>query len=146
MSHGTRIYVAGASKEMDRAKAAMRDLEASGFVITLDWTQQIEAVGKPDSELTGAELIPHAVADLAAVAGASIFLLLHPENESTGAWTELGYALRCRNERAASRGRGDQLEILISGGRRGIFWSLADKHFPNDAAAVWYLRGRVGVP
>jgi hypothetical protein len=137
-----KVYIAGSSREIERARSAMAAVRVMGHIITHDWTADLDAVGRPDHELSREECQPYAIRDLEAVASAEVFLFLHPVTESTGAWTELGYALRCRNDRYVLGRPPPRPTIIVAGGRRGIFWSLADYNVVDDTAALELLRVR----
>lgn len=91
-----KIYVAGASKELDRARRVMARLRESGHEITEDWTVPVAEKGAmpatKDARMAAAD------ADIAGVYLADLFILLHPAPgvSTTGAWFELGlwYGLR----------------------------------------------------
>jgi hypothetical protein len=87
------IYVAGGSKEAAKVAAYIARLEAEGFEITYDWTQEVLKSTKLDHELSLEERQAIARIDLTAVRVASIFWCLLPEQNSIGASIELGAAL-----------------------------------------------------
>jgi hypothetical protein len=95
----TSIYVAGASKETDRAKHVIARCRELGLTITMDWTKGIEDA-RAKGYATDADCPPQvrleaARADFNGVANADVFLLLVPAKRhgSLGAWIELGIAL-----------------------------------------------------
>lgn len=89
-----RVYVAGASKELDRAKAVIATLREAGYTITFDWVEEVERVGDANPADPGVRLMS-AHKDVDGVQSADVFVLLHPglENNSTGCWFELGLAI-----------------------------------------------------
>lgn len=88
-----KIYLAAASKEIDRAKHVMKSLRASGHTITHDWTVEVEKYKDtiPSNEI----LTECAEADFQGVFLADSLVLLSPEiqNITVGAWVELGMAI-----------------------------------------------------
>lgn len=134
-----KVYVAGASKEIARCKAAMAAVRELGHEVTYDWTADIEAAAGPDETLDRAHLAQVAIEDLRGVKRARLFWLLLPEGDSTGAWTELGYALGLGVDYHA-----DRPAIIVSGQRRrSCFWTLADHVFDTDGEAREWIRWAV---
>jgi hypothetical protein len=88
-----KVYVAGASKEPERVRRAMNAVLAEGWELTHDWLAEIERVGSANDGLTLAQRCDSATRDLRAIREADMVWLLAPENDSTGAWVELGYVL-----------------------------------------------------
>jgi nucleoside 2-deoxyribosyltransferase len=123
-----RIYVAGASKEPQRVRWAMDGVRDLGCELTLDWLAVIDAAGAANEGLNDAERRKYARADLAAVRCADLVWLLAPDNASTGAWVELGYAVACG------------VPIVVSGRARTrcIFASLGAE-FDEDIDALAYV-------
>lgn len=133
-----RIYVAGASKEPERVRAAMTAVQMHGHTLTLDWLAEIEAAGAANEGLSDDDRRRYAEADLCAVANADVVWLLAPEAPSAGCWVELGYAMAWR-----------PLRIVVSGPARErcIFAALADVEVDDDAEALraicaWAGEGR----
>ncbi len=88
------IYVAGASKELDRCKHWIKALADEGFRITCDWTKAVEKYGSQGDGLTDPELRMFARQDLRGVDEAHVLWVLAPQQSpSKGAWIEFGYAL-----------------------------------------------------
>lgn len=124
-----KIYVAGASAELELCKRYMQKLREAGFTITHDWTAEIEKnAGKTDKDLTWAEAREHANGDLAGVAASDLFWLMvpRPPNASKGCWVELGYASSDKSKL-----------IYVSGAARGcIFLARADQLFEGGGIDV----------
>lgn len=80
---------------MERASRNMRAAEAKGFRVTLDWVQQIQAVGCPNPVAAPrADRARWSLDDLEAVESADVIWLLAPEiGSGRGAFVEFGYAL-----------------------------------------------------
>lgn len=123
-----RIYIAGASAERERVRAALAYVRSLGAVVTFDWLAEIERVGTalPLDALTAER---SALADLRAIHEADVVLLLVPAAGviTTGAWAELGYAL--------AKG----VPVITSGDeahRRCLFGALATYGGTNDEAAA----------
>jgi hypothetical protein len=110
-----RIYVAGASSEIERARRVIAALRAEGHEITFDWTVDFEA----NETLLDVQRGAYADADFQGVSMANrvVLLIPAPPNLTQGAWWEGGVA--------------DALEIpIIASGRpehraKNIFLSHA---------------------
>jgi hypothetical protein len=130
-----KVYVAGASSERnERAKHVMAALKAAGYVITHDWTTSVDMNCGPDHQpiVDDATLTKCAEDDYLGVVVADIFVLLAPQNASTGAWVELGIAL----------GKLGPARIYIAGDiSKCIFALLIPKHhrFATDVQLIEYL-------
>ncbi len=130
------VYIAGASKEIERAEWARASLAEHGIPIAYDWMAEIRKHGEAEiSDLI--ETYQIARREIAAVCGAAAIWVLWPSTgiHSTGLHTELGAALAAPSHPL----------VLISGpgARRGPFWTLG-KNFDTDAEAVRILRGLYG--
>jgi ribosomal protein S27AE len=138
-----RIYVAGASKEPARVRAAMGAVVLLGWTLTLDWLAVIESVGAANEGLTDKQRRHHAREDLAAVDSAHVVWVLAPEGPSTGAWCELQRAIDLREFRPE---RSPSLIVSGPGRARCIFASLADLETDSDLDALAHIsrlsRGR----
>lgn len=89
------IYVAGASREIERAKRVMAMLREAGHTITFDWAAHIEKVehAAPTNFAIRAESATHDVSGvIEAWEDGGVLVLLHPAPgvPTVGAWTELG--------------------------------------------------------
>ena len=86
-----RIYVAGASVEVDRIEQYIAQIRAAGHEITFDWCAQLRRDPKPDA----AERRRLALACQIGVRAADAvwFVGPAPTSRSTGSWVELGIAL-----------------------------------------------------
>ncbi len=87
-----RVFVAGASAEAERVRAAMDRVEVEGWTLALDWLAAIEKEGTAN-DMPRAKRATYALIDWDAVRGADVLWLLAPHRPSTGAWVELGLAL-----------------------------------------------------
>lgn len=126
-----RIYVAGASAEIERCEAFIARLRAAGFEITFDWPAHIRKVGASNEGIDLATRKSSAEADIQAVRDAEWFVLLEPEEAKTiGAWVEMGVAIQAA------------IPVLWVGeGDRTIFSELADASVSNDENAFYFLMG-----
>ena len=92
-----RIYVAGASSNIDQIEHYIKKLQDAGWTISFDWTAPVRQVGdaSPDDPKIRRDA---ALADLQGVGTADVVWLLQPDatSTSTGAWVELGAALTRR--------------------------------------------------
>lgn len=140
------IYIAGSSRDLPRAKAAMHAAVGAGYRVLLDWTAAIEvemAKGRRDRDLSIEEQSRYAEDDLRAAVRADVFWLLVPREDapSVGCWVELGAALMTRR---IHRGLyGEQLVVASDPAgepaKFSIFTSLSDRRFTSDADAVQFL-------
>lgn len=133
-----KVYVAGSTGETHRAKAAMLFLDAAGFTITHDWTEDAEAEGvnggsgkptfaKPD------QCAGWAQEDLDAIDTASIVLFLGTNTfPARGMHVELGYAL--------ARGK----TVIWAGAQPSIFNYLYDVYCASDKEALRYMVNEYG--
>lgn len=129
-----RIYLAGASKELDLCEHWRDELRRVGFEITHDWMaicREPKYAGVPPEKIPRDERRHLAAYDLEGVARAEAFwLVVPPEGSlSIGMWVELGYALR-------SQQVGGNLCIAISGPWRSIFQDVV----PEDCVFEEHLR------
>lgn len=127
-----RLYIAGASAEIDMVAAYMKMARERGWAITFDWTRDVfeaRAAGVADSALSDDRRAALAVLDLEGVRLAdAVWLLVPPPGRSAGAWLELGYAISM------------QKRIVVSGDyRRSIFTSLASKCFEHHTEVLDFL-------
>ena len=134
-----KIYIAGASRELERARAAMDWCREQGFEVAHDWVADIDRVrvegGKSDGDLQLSEQMVFAIADLEAVESADVLWMLvpPPSKHTAGAWVELGVAWSAKTK------------IIVSGQHTWhLFCSLADQAFANDRAATRYLADAFG--
>jgi len=102
-----KLYVAGASKEIDMIEMYIKQLEESHINITHNWCKVIRS--KVDRVLSNEELIECALEDLRGVDVADGLWLMIPGSTSIGCYVELGYAIAIKRQ------------IIISG-----------KIFPNN--------------
>lgn len=127
------VYVAGASAEPERVRAAMNGVRAIGARVTCDWLAAIEAAGAANEDLTEEQRKHYALEDLAAVRSADVvWLLAPPRGGSAGAWVELGAALAWRSKYKGT------IAIIVSGAasKNSIFCALADYEYATDAEAL----------
>ena len=108
-----RVYAAGASAEIDRARRVIAALRAEGLEITFDWPADIdEAGGRANAGLTEEERVATADACLKAAHDCEVLLLLVPHARTCGAWTELGVAYACERTIVMS-GEADDFDVSI---------------------------------
>lgn len=129
-----RIYVAGSSKERERARRAMRAVREMGHAVSHDWLSVIERAGAANEGLSIEAQLRVAAGDLAAVDQSHLLWLLAPETESRGAWVEYGYALALG------------VQCIVSGPESGrsIFSRLAVAVLPSDDEAAEWIAGVEG--
>lgn len=141
-----RIYVAGASSEIERAERVIHFALGAGLVVTEDWPKVMRSQAGPDSTLHASALRPILQRCLDGVMAADALLLLLPNtgHATVGMWADLGYAL-------ALRDHGIRAPIVASRGLRGPIplpdtepvsgWArcFASAIVTTDEAAIRYL-------
>jgi hypothetical protein len=94
-----RVFVAGSSRDLERAELAHFRLRRAGITVTSDWTSHVRAARNrgvmSDAELDDAERAEACASNRRCLAESTHFLLLAPSPDapSRGAWVELGMAL-----------------------------------------------------
>jgi hypothetical protein len=150
-----RIYVAGASANIEQIEHYIKQLKEAGWAISFDWTVPVRTVGdaSPDDPKIRREA---ALADLEGVATSDVMWLVqpHPTSTSTGAWVELGAALRGREIYKAIHAAVAKhkipldwsfiplksVSVVASGSsKRCIFTDLADYRFQSDDDAFEFI-------
>lgn len=139
------IYIAGSSKERERARALMDWAHAQhNLVVTFDWERCIDEVQSKlpleDKHLPEDVQLDAANKDTAAVMKASILWLLIPRTESTGCHTELGIAIGVQKASWRSSAYRPQRIIASGVGKFNIFYTQADHRFVDDVDAQDWLR------
>jgi hypothetical protein len=153
-----RIYVAGASAQIELIENYLDALRLAGWSITVDWCAAVRAAGNVASPEDPAVRKGAALADLEGVATADVLWLVQPEGSSTstGAWVELGFGLAQRmnvtmaralggDESLASRLGANERpglpRIVVSGtSRKCIFSDLADYRFQSHDDALDFIK------
>jgi hypothetical protein len=117
-----KVYVAGSSKEIDRAEFWIKKLRGVGIVVTSTWPEVVRSVGQNNPhDRTVDQYKQWAEKDFGEVEAADVFWLHLPVTQTIGAYIELGYA-----HRAAKF-------IAMSGVHKPIFTpALASVHGEND--------------
>lgn len=91
-----KIYVAGSSRDLPRARAMMDALRARGHEIAFDWVAHIDrSGGRSNRGLNIIERFDASTMCLDGVRHAEVVALLIPADDAPGkgAWVELGYAI-----------------------------------------------------
>lgn len=122
-----RVYVAGSSAELQRAKQAMMSLRQFGHTVTHDWVTSVQLVGSANP--TGAthyDRLCWSQDDLDGIERADVFWLLYPCSPSFGAGVELGFAYSQRKH------------LVVSGAHllTSVFTALAQSCYPCDDDAL----------
>ena len=130
-----KIYIAGASAEIDVIEKFMGRLRAVGHEITHDWTKDVRAAGSASPNdsfirLSAAEKDRHGVI----VSQVTWIVQPSDASSSTGAWVELGIALGLQKVREAAP------MIVVSGSsQKCIFSDLADSRFDSHEDALAFI-------
>lgn len=127
-----KFYVAGASRQIERAERAMAALRAMGHDITEDWCAAIRAErarGVEDHELTQEQAAEYADRCIEGVKAADVLWVLLSDF-GAGMWVELGAGIV--TDRA----------ILVSGtATKGhVFRAKAHASFATDDEVLEYVR------
>lgn len=91
-----RVYVGGASSEIERVEAFIKRVRAAGHRVTFDWAQDIRSSGKPANVgMTHEERFAAWQACMEGVESADEVVILAPRSGRTtkGAWGEMGIAI-----------------------------------------------------
>jgi hypothetical protein len=134
-----RIYIAGASANIELHERFNREVIAAGWTITCDWCAAVRAAGNVASPDDPAVRREAALADLEGVATADVFWLVQPNptSTSTGSWVEIGFALGLRTKLE----RLGLPKIVVSGtSRKCIFADLADYRFQSHDDALEFIK------
>jgi hypothetical protein len=127
-----RIYVSGASNELDRARRAMRMLEARGARVAIDWTVEVERLahdGLTTASMTDTNAREAAELNTLALRSSDALLFLAPRGTSRDAWVELGVALEL----------GIDVAVAGSAARHSISTRLAPCFETDEDAITWLL-------
>lgn len=123
-----RLYVAGASAEIDAIEPRIARLRAAWAEITHDWVADVRAAGTANVGLTTDQRKRYAQTDLNGILRAEVVWLLVPSTLSKGCWIELGIAL------------GQYKRIVVSDDdEMSIFTALASEAFATHDEAEAYL-------
>lgn len=93
-----KIYIAGASAELETVQKYMQRVREAGWTVTHDWTAQVaesRSAGIDDTNITDEEAAEHATDDLVkgVTAADLLWLIVPPKGRSAGSWVEYGFAL-----------------------------------------------------
>jgi hypothetical protein len=144
-----KVYVAGASSEMERAEKWMAALRQTGIEVTSTWPEVIRKVAEAlklnpahaanPMDAPREDRAHWAITDLTEVAASTVFWLLLPTGKpSVGAYCELGYAIMVSAAAAQAHALGipgaPVYQLICSGAEASIFTALAE-HYPTDEEA-----------
>lgn len=117
------IYVAGATRDVERVRAVQGYCRTAGHTITFDWTAGIEAQTVSEASMFDEHARALAWRCLDGVRDAAVVVFCAPKYLPTrGAWVELGYAV------ALKRG----IVVLGEAGRQSIFCRLGHSFVRDD--------------
>lgn len=135
-----KVYVSGASAEIERAERWSKALRDAGIEVVSTWPEKIREAGVANPTDVEREVRAEMAAeDLMELEQATVVWLLLPNGTTShGAYTELGYALLLRDVRT------EGLHILASGTEQSIFTAMVD-HYPTDEDAFTVLDMANGV-
>ena len=128
-----KIYIAGASKELETAEKWIKECKDIGIEITHDWTLDILASFHDPTQYESPEKLRQcAQKDYEGVIHADVFWALSTEGLSRGLHTEAGVALK----------RGGNITV-VSGPdwRRNIFFYLFKYQFASHESAFELIKG-----
>lgn len=138
----TSIYIAGASRELDRVRPRVEAVDASPhFRITLNWVPLIDSFGGDSVDTRPqADRAKNAMDDIKAVVDADVVWFLLPKEQTKGMWAELGSALTMNllareKKLIVASWESPELVPLI----RPLFLEPVDMIYESDAEAVVFL-------
>lgn len=130
----TKVYLAGASAEIERARANAQRLRDADIHVMSTWVDVIGKAGAANPHnATPEQLTKWTLRDLEEVREADVLWLQLPALtvSTVGAWIELGVAYA------------ENKVVLMSGPHRPIFTPvLAYRHFDTDDEAFAWLKAR----
>ncbi len=130
-----RVYVAGASAEVDVCEWYRDRLLAAGVDVAHNWMASVRAnPERRDNEIPRRDRKRIAATCANSVAVADVFWLLAPKGMTIGAWVELGIAFGSARP-----------TIIVSGPWKTVFGDLADQ-FTEHEHAFDHIVGLVGGP
>ena len=119
------VYVAGATKDVERVRTVQNHVRTAGHTITFDWTAGIESQTAPEATMFDEVARALAWRCLDGVRDAAVVVFCAPKYQTLGqrgAWVELGYAV------ALKRG----IVVLGEAGRQSIFCRLGHSFVRDD--------------
>lgn len=142
MKRNIRVYVAGASADVERAQRVMRKIEETeGLENSLDWTVAVVESKVEDSEIGDGDRARYAAIDLNEVEKSDVFLMLADDRPiGRGMYVELGVAQQVRHAHlSAMRGGMFDLRpmvIVVSGGERSSIFTTPSFALGRDFVNV----------
>jgi|HubBroStandDraft_1064217.scaffolds.fasta_scaffold38917_6 hypothetical protein len=126
-----RLYLAGASAEVEVCEWYRDRLLAEGVEIVHNWMAGVRAnPERRDNEIPRRDRKRIAATCANYVTEADVFWLLSPRESTIGAWVELGIAFGSARS-----------TIVVSGPWRSVFGDLADLQFTEHAHAFEHIVG-----
>ncbi len=133
-----KIYMAGASDELELIQRYQGHVRGMGHAVTHDWVSNVRKMGEAnprDASLTDKAMWSRG--DLSGALQADLFWLLYPSVPSVGCWVEFGYIIHRLEHNPGFR---TAQRVIVSGDwRQSIFTSLADKRFDTHEAALDWI-------
>ena len=128
----TRVYVAASSREYERARRAMRVIEARGAKVAIDWTFPVEQLSQhrcSTADMSDGYAREAAEKNLLALRDSTALLFLTPQTISRDSWVELGFALALG------------LDVAVAGSAacHSISTRLAPRFATDEEAIAWLL-------
>jgi len=122
----SKIYVAGATMEVERVRTVQGYVRTAGHEVTFDWTAGIEAATVPEADMYDEHARTLAWRCLDGVNDADVVVFcapkFQPPRHVACAWVEFGYAV------AQKRG----IVVLGEAGRQSIFCRLGHSFVRDD--------------
>lgn len=141
-----KVYIAGASSEIERAVKWRDKLREVGVDVVSTWPDVIKAIGVANpTDASVDEYKQWTWKDLDQVRDADVLWVLLPEANTVGAWIELGFmtclrAMPSMLREQAGIDDGNDRQIFMSGRHRPIFTpALADYHSLDDQGVFEYI-------
>lgn len=130
-----RVYVAGASLEVERAERMIKRLRGCGIVVTSSWPEVVRLQGNNPRSAAPATRARWAHDDLLGVLSAELTLMLVPPvgTPTIGGWIEVGVAHR------------DGQTCVFAGDTKQTIFSAMGIEFESDEAAFAHVLKLGGV-
>lgn len=137
------VYVAGSSRDLERAERVIAELRTiPGVVVPVDWPAHMREHG-PDEGLSDDDRLRFALEDAEGAHRAEILVLLRPTAKapSAGAWVELGISIGATLS-LVERGKPAKIGIIAGAGTPCIFDAIMSPKsvVDTDAEAVAIVR------
>jgi len=136
-SSALKVYLAGSTQDIERAKRWRDALVSAGVEVVSTWIEVVEKVGSGNpQDATKVQRADWSTTDLAEVASADVLWLLVPpaDKAARGAWLEFGYAVERR------------ITLISSGDTRQSIFTAMGIELETDEDAFYLITGSTRSP